>query len=149
MGIWDKPTAPAPPWQNGFLERLIESIRRECVDHIIGLGEMHLPRVLKSYADHCNCVRTHRSLKKDGAGFSPGSANWCEQFTRHPWTANRLEMPEGCRPRRSQYCMFRTPSFGGFWLPVGGLEMISARERAEVTSCPPKLNRSVDFSHRG
>jgi transposase InsO family protein len=65
MGIPDKPTAPASPWQNGFVERLIGSIRRECVDHIIVLGEMHLRRVLKSYADYYNCVRTHRSLNKD------------------------------------------------------------------------------------
>src|SRR5450631_659831 len=46
MGIRDKPTGPASPWQNGFAERLIGSIRRECVDHIIVLGEMHLRRVL-------------------------------------------------------------------------------------------------------
>jgi transposase InsO family protein len=63
MGIRDKPTAPASPWQNGFVERLIGSIRRECVDHIIVLGEMHLRRVLN--ADYSNCVRTHRSLNKD------------------------------------------------------------------------------------
>jgi len=65
MGIRDKPTAPASPWQNGFAERLIGSIRRECVDHIIILSEMHLRRVLKSYADYYNFVRTHRSLNKD------------------------------------------------------------------------------------
>ena len=65
MGIRDKPIAPASPWQNGFVERLIGSIRRECVDHIIVLGEMHLRRVLKSYADYYNCFRTHRSLNKD------------------------------------------------------------------------------------
>src|SRR3979490_3024402 len=65
MGIRDKPTAPPSPWQDGFVERLIGSIRRECVDHIIVLGEMHLRRVLKSYADYYNCVRTHRSLNKD------------------------------------------------------------------------------------
>jgi transposase InsO family protein len=65
MGIWDKPTAPASPWQNGFVERLIGSIRRECVDHIIVLGEMHLRRILRSYADYYNRVRTHRSLNKD------------------------------------------------------------------------------------
>src|SRR6202165_238918 len=60
----DLPHQPRP-WQNGFVERLIGSIRRECVDHIIVLGEMHLRRVLKSYADYYNCVRTHRSLDKD------------------------------------------------------------------------------------
>src|SRR3981189_561227 len=66
MGIRDKPTAPASPWQNGVAERLIGSIRRERVDHIIVLGEAHLRRVLKSYADYYNCVRTHRSLDTDG-----------------------------------------------------------------------------------
>jgi transposase InsO family protein len=42
MGIRDKPTAPASPWQNGFAERLIGSIRRECLDHVIIRGEAHL-----------------------------------------------------------------------------------------------------------
>ena len=65
MGIRDKPTAPASPWQNGFAERLIGSIRRECLDHIIVLGEEHLRRILKSYAAYYNGVRTHRSLNKD------------------------------------------------------------------------------------
>ena len=50
MGIRDKPIAPASPWQNGFVERLVGSIRRECVDHIIVLDEAHLRQVLKSYA---------------------------------------------------------------------------------------------------
>jgi hypothetical protein len=65
MGIRDKPIAPASPWQNGFVERLIGSIRRECVDHIIILGEAHLRRILKSYASYYNEIRTHRSLGKD------------------------------------------------------------------------------------
>jgi transposase InsO family protein len=65
MGIRDKPIAPASPWQNGFSERLIGSIRRECLDHVIVLGETHLRRILKLYADYYNSVRTHRSLHKD------------------------------------------------------------------------------------
>src|SRR6202158_6116344 len=65
MGIRDKPTAPASPWQNGFAERLIGSIRRECVDHIIVLGEAHLRQILQSYARYYNDIRTHRSLDKD------------------------------------------------------------------------------------
>ena len=65
MGIRDKPIAPASPWQNGFAERLIGSIRRECLDHIIVLGEAHLRRILKNYAAYYNGVRTHRSLNKD------------------------------------------------------------------------------------
>jgi transposase InsO family protein len=65
MGIRDKPTAPASPWQNGFAERLIGSIRRECLDHIIVFGEAHLRRTLRSYGCYYNDIRTHRSLNKD------------------------------------------------------------------------------------
>jgi transposase InsO family protein len=56
---------PGSPWQNCFAERLIGSIRRECVDHVVALGERHLREVLKSYASYYNTVRTHRSLAKD------------------------------------------------------------------------------------
>ena len=65
MGIRDKPTAAASPWQNGFAERLIGSIRRECVDHILVLGEAHLRRFLEAYARYYNDIRTHWSLDKD------------------------------------------------------------------------------------
>ena len=65
MGIRDKPTAPASPWQNCFAERLIGSIRRECVDHMVVLGEAHLRRILRDYARYYNDIRTHRSLDKD------------------------------------------------------------------------------------
>jgi transposase InsO family protein len=65
MGIRDKPTAPVSPWQNGFAERLIGSIRRECLDHIVVFGEAHLRRILRCYARYYNDVRTHRSLDKD------------------------------------------------------------------------------------
>ena len=65
MGIRDKPIAAGSPWQNGFAERLIGSIRRECTDHIIAVGEGHLRRVLRSYAHYYNELRTHRSLNKD------------------------------------------------------------------------------------
>jgi hypothetical protein len=50
LGIRDKPIAPRSSWQNGVVERLIGSIRRECTDHIIVLGKAHLRRILKSYA---------------------------------------------------------------------------------------------------
>ena len=65
MGIRDKPTALASPWQNGVAERLIGSIRRECVDHFVVLGETHLRRILRAYARYYNDIRTHRSLEKD------------------------------------------------------------------------------------
>jgi hypothetical protein len=56
MCIRDKTTAPASPWKNGFADRLIGSIRRECVDHIIVLGEMHLRQILQSYARYYDPV---------------------------------------------------------------------------------------------
>ena len=65
MGIRDKPIAAGSPWQNSFAERLIGTIRRECVDHVIALSEQHLRRVLKSYASYYSTARTHRSLDKD------------------------------------------------------------------------------------
>jgi transposase InsO family protein len=65
MGIRDRPIAPHAPWQNGFAERLIGSIRRDCLDHIIVFGEDHLGRVLRAYARYYNEIRTHRALQKD------------------------------------------------------------------------------------
>ncbi len=65
MGIRDKPIAPASPWQNGFAERLIGSIRRECLDHLVVLSDAHLRRILQAYARYYNKIRTHRSLNKD------------------------------------------------------------------------------------
>src|SRR5207249_6762150 len=57
--------SPGSPWQNGFAERLIGSIRRECVDYLIVLGEAHLRWILTKYATYYNELRTHRSLNKD------------------------------------------------------------------------------------
>ena len=65
MGIRDKPIASGSPLQNAFAERLIGSIRRECVDHMVVFGEAHLRRVLKSYARYYNGLRIHHSLNKD------------------------------------------------------------------------------------
>jgi len=65
MGIRDRPTAPRSPWQNCYVERLIGSVRRECLDHMIVFNERHLRRVLGDYADYYNKFRTHLSLGKD------------------------------------------------------------------------------------
>ena len=65
LGIRDHPTSARSPWQNGYAERLIGSIRRECLDHIVVIGEQHLRRILKSYTEYYNAVRTHLSLGKD------------------------------------------------------------------------------------
>ena len=65
LGIRDRPTSPRSPWQNGYAERLIGSIRRECLDHVVVFGARHLRHVLLSYMDYYNTVRTHLSLAKD------------------------------------------------------------------------------------
>ena len=65
MGIRDRPTSPRSPWQNAYAERLIGSIRRECLDHVVVFGERHLRHILLSYMNHHNEIRTHLSLEKD------------------------------------------------------------------------------------
>lgn len=65
MGIRDRPIAPRSPWQNGHVERLIGSIRRECLDHLVVLGERHLRRVLTEYSAYYNVARTNLALNKD------------------------------------------------------------------------------------
>jgi transposase InsO family protein len=69
MEIRDHPTAPRSPWQNGHVERLIGSIRRESLDHLVVFGEAHLRSILKTYAAYYNAVRTHLSLEKDAPEF--------------------------------------------------------------------------------
>ena len=65
MGIRDHPTAPRSPWQNGHVEMLIGSIRRECLDHVMVLNKRQLGRVLRSYLNYYHRSRTHLALAKD------------------------------------------------------------------------------------
>src|SRR5467141_537597 len=65
MGVGEVLTAPHSPWQNPFAERLIGSIRRECLNHVLVLGERHLRRTLARYFEYYHRTRTHLSLDKD------------------------------------------------------------------------------------
>ena len=65
MGIRDRPISTHSPWQNGYAERLIGSIRREYLDHVVVFGERHLANLLRSYQKYYNECRTHLSLGKD------------------------------------------------------------------------------------
>jgi transposase InsO family protein len=65
MRIIEVLTAPGSPWQNAYVERVIGSIRRECLDYIVIFNERHLRRVLSSYVDYYHRPRTHLSLDKD------------------------------------------------------------------------------------
>src|ERR1700674_3087792 len=77
LGIRDRPTAPRSPWQNAYVERLIGSIRRECIDHVIVFGDAYLRRIVSLYARCYNEARTHLSLGKDAPISRP-----IEQFGR-------------------------------------------------------------------
>jgi len=65
MGITEVVCAPSSPWQNPYAERLIGSLRRECLDHIIVISQTHLRRVLARYISYHQRARTHLSLQKD------------------------------------------------------------------------------------
>jgi transposase InsO family protein len=71
LGIEEVVTAPASPWQNAYAERLIGTIRRELLDHVVVLNEQHLRRLLKTYVDYYNQWRTHRSLDGDAPDTRP------------------------------------------------------------------------------
>jgi transposase InsO family protein len=85
MGIRDKPSAPGSPWQNGFAERLIGSIRRESVDHMIVLGEAHLRRILKILRPLLQRRQNASVFEQGCTSLSLGTAHRCHSFTRYPW----------------------------------------------------------------
>jgi transposase InsO family protein len=75
MGIRDRPISARSPWQNGYAERLIGSIRRECLDHVVVFGEPHLRNLLRSYQQYYNECRIHLSLDKDAPHSRPVTAH--------------------------------------------------------------------------
>jgi len=85
MRICEVLTAPLSPWQNPFAERLIGSIRRECLDHVLVLGERHLRRTLARYFAYYHQARTHLALDKDAPDIRP---------TQLPEAGTILQIPE-------------------------------------------------------
>jgi transposase InsO family protein len=93
MGITEVITAPRSPRQNACVERVIGSIRRECLDHIVIFNERHLRRVLSSYVDYYQRTRTHLSLDKDCPDLRPDPTTQDRKSRRHPesrWPASPL-----------------------------------------------------------
>jgi hypothetical protein len=111
MGIRDRPTSPRSPWQNGYAERLIGSIRRECLDHVVVFGERHLCHLLLSYMKYYNEARTHLSLEKDApVSRAPFSAldtffavrSWVECITSMSgFDLRQAQVAVSCRRMRS------------------------------------------------
>ena len=65
MGIRNRPISPGSPWQNGYAESLIDTLRRECLDQMLIFGEMHLRRILFDYAAYYNQARIHLALQNN------------------------------------------------------------------------------------
>ena len=84
LGIREVKAAPRSPWQNPYVERLIGTLRRECLDHVVVLNETHLRRLLRDYLVYYHRVRTHLSLKKDSPEPRP---------VEHPDQGGIVEMP--------------------------------------------------------
>jgi len=113
-GGLDRTPDHGSPWQNGFAERLIGSIRRECLDHVIALGGVHLRGILQAYARYYNDLRTAPIVGQRRAILAPGSADRSHQVACcSRWTASPVHAS----------LSFRYTQVGGvptFWAPLRG-----------------------------
>jgi transposase InsO family protein len=90
VGIKEVKTAPRSPWQSPYVERLIGTLRRDCLDHVIVLSENHLRRIIRGYLGYYHSCRTHLSLEKDSLESrpveSPDISSWTLQWSvRRSW----------------------------------------------------------------
>jgi transposase InsO family protein len=118
MGITEVITAPRSPWQNAYVERVIGSIRRECLDHFVIFNERHLRRVLSSYIDYYHRSRTHLSLDQDCP--DPALSNDAEAERSSPFrkspaciTATNVSPPDSSRIPAHQWlrgCRYTSPA---------------------------------------
>jgi hypothetical protein len=107
MGIRDRPITPRSPWQNGHVERLIGSIRRECLDHVVVLGERHLRHLLANYASYYNGVRTHLALDKDTPLHRPCADSRVYRISHFPWRSPSALRSDGIIGRHSYRASFQ------------------------------------------
>src|SRR5689334_18619712 len=90
--------APRSPWQNASAERVIGSIRRECLDHVVVIGERHLRRILSKYVDYYNGTRTHLSLAKDAPEPRSVQSRKGGRVATRRWAPSRILAAGGMRP---------------------------------------------------
>lgn len=103
MRIRDKPITPGSPWQNSFAERMIGTIRPECVDHVVVLGERHLRWVLKSYGQLLQHGENASIIEHGCARFTPGPTDRTDRFVRHSRrAASPIDMNLGFRHAQSE-----------------------------------------------
>ena len=131
MGIREVKTAPRSPWQNPYVERLIGTLRRECLDHVVVLNETHLRRVLRDYLTYYHRCRTHLSLEKDAP---------------EPRPVERLDQGE----------VIEMPMVGGLHLATHRLSLLPLvrpsvtrqPDRAEHPAKDPPLKIGLSLPHR-
>jgi hypothetical protein len=119
LGLEEVRIAPHSPWQSPYIERLIGSIHRECLDHVIVLNEAHLHRLLKAYFAYYHRSRTHLGLNKDApeprpvqgpedgkivslpqvGGLHIATNAWQPEVTRLRSQGSNLGLDRRCRPR--------------------------------------------------
>ena len=86
LGIREVKTAPRSPWQNPYVERLIGTLRRECLDHVVVRNDAHLRRLLRNYLTYYHGCRTHLSLEKDAPSPDRWSTPTRAASSRYPWS---------------------------------------------------------------
>ena len=95
MGIRDRPITPCSPWQNGHVERLIGSIRRECLDHVVVMGEGHLRHQLANHATYIQC-RAHASCARQGCSTpSTCAESWANRISHLAWRSPSTVRSDG------------------------------------------------------
>jgi transposase InsO family protein len=104
MGIRDRPISPRSPWQNPYVERLIGTVRRDCLDHVLIFGEQHLRRVLTLYSLYYNETRTHLGLSTNPCGYDfreRQASRCCARARSTTWTGPSRSETSGrtARPR--------------------------------------------------
>jgi len=98
LDIQEAVIAPRSPWQNAYAERVIGSIRRECLDHVVVIGERHLREILSKYVDYYNGTRTHfiagerRTQASDCAAAEPRQ---CSEGAARGWAPSRIPAAGG------------------------------------------------------
>jgi putative transposase len=118
MGICEVLTAPQSPWQNPFAERLIGSIRRECLNHVLVLSERHLRRILIRYFAYYHRARTHLALDKDAPDVRPVEIPNAGRIVEIPKSvaciiatsaSRRSPTPSSLQPSASPRCLAYAP----------------------------------------
>jgi len=140
MGIAEVICSPASPWQNPYAERVIGSIRRECLDHVIVFGEAHLRRLIFAYVAYYHRSRTHLGLGKDTPDGRPSNRQAPDGSSRFPKSVVSITDTSVARRKRHvpSLTVESTPCFAGVlaaraapWRPSAFLKSTDSTGRAQ------------------